>query len=656
MRVSPASICLVCFLLAINAAALMPVLESPFLGDDSWRESTLRGIAQLTGTNLLSLSWETLADFSRSGRWYPLVIYYYPIFYYLDQYEYKLLVVCAVLVNVLLFGWLVRVITGSFGWGLAAMALAPFVVQLRFYHDAVLSYYCLMQIEFALLVVSAGLFLQYVRGRGRGAFVGSVACYTASLLMYEAFYLFWMVHVAIALVHFGRDRIREVMRTSAAFFLVAAANALVSVGIRATNTVYYEGVDARFSAMDWARAFAVQVFSALPFSYAVASDALANAREAAGASWHWSAVLVGVAWAAAWWLVWTRARAETRAGSEESSRMLLVIGLAFWVLSAPIVALSAKYQRELNWGLGYLPTYVSGFGVMMVALAVLREGAGWTAATRARSSRSVLLAAAVVGGVLCGFNYANNRIVVERYNLVEHQPRKLIEQALDAGIMRPIPDLSVLVCDEPLRGWDNPAFFRQHCGLTLQVVKQPGFWPDPELGNSTITAALAGFTGQRRGVYDFSLPETGDRVFSGYRVRFEGRGWPLLAPVVSPRAHDSRRRVFLLSYRAGNNGPGYAVLAQLTTLTADQDRLAAAAAGRLWLYIARSEQGEGERVRITGRWVDASLRGLGSFTFHERDLELLSSNRNGKLFSIPDRLMEHAVDPRSIEVRPAPVE
>lgn len=668
MRMNRTHVFLAFLVITVNAVPLMAVLHSPYLGDDSWRESTLRGIAQLTGTGLVRLSWDTVQDFMRSGRWYPLVIYYYPIFFSLDQFQYKLLVVCMVMANVVVFGWLVRIITASAAWGLAGMALSPFVVQLRFYHDPVLSYYCLMQVEFAFLALSTGLFVRYVREGGRGTLAASIACYTACLLVYEAFYLFWIVHLVVARVHFGRDRLRVVVRTSAPFFLVTVVNALIAVYLRITNTVYYEGVDARFAPADWIRTVAEQVFSAVPFSYAVASDAIRTARQAAGAS-EWSVVLVGILWAGVWWLLWTSLDGGLRdSGSVggtcgmrdeslppaqlgTSARMLLLIGLAFWVLPAPIVALSGKYQRELTWGLGYLPAYVSAFGVIMLALVGLRTCVARARGTGALFSTIAVLGFALAGGTLYGVNYANNWAVVDQYNLVEHRPRRLIEDALDAGLLKPVADRSVLVCDEPLRGWENPAFFRQHTGLNLQVVKQPGFWFDCELGNTTISEALGGFERLAPETYELRAPENRDRVFAGYQVRFEGRGWPLLSPVTAAPTGADPRRVFLLSYRTGKDGSAAAILAQLTSLKADQDRLVAASADRMWVYVARPEDRVGEGTRITGRWSDGTLTDFGFFAFDERDLELIASHRAGRLFLVPDGLMEHAVDPRSIEAR-----
>lgn len=652
MRLRSASLWLLLLVITVNAIALAPVLKSPYLGDDSWRESTLSGIARLTGTDLLSLSWNTVEDFTRSGRWYPLVIYYYPIFYYLDHFQYKFLIVCLVLLNVLLFGWLARSITSSTGWGLAAMALSPFVVQLRFYHDPVMSYYGLMQIEFALLVLSIGWFLSYLRGASRVVLVGSIVCYAACLLIYEAFYLFWLVHVLVALVYFGWQRVRDVARTSAPFFLVTLANGLIAAFVRTTNSVYYEGVDARFAPVDWVRTSAEQVFSAVPFSYVLASDAIRNAREAAVVPSAWSALVVGAIWIGVWWFVWRRANAEESGGPASRARVLLLVGLAFWVLPAPIVALSAKYQKELTWGLGYLPAYVSGFGVIMVALAGLWSVSPWLGKSTTPLSRVAAVGVTVIGGVLCGLNYANNWTVADRYNFVEHRPRKLIEDALAAGLLRSVPDGSVLVCDEPLRGWDNPAFFCQHTGLTLQVVKQPGFWFDPELGNSTISSALRGFVQRAPGIYDFSAPENSGSVFAGYKIRFEGRGWPLLSPVTAPPEVNKERSVFLLSYRVGSDGAGIAVLARLAALKADEDRLVAASADRVWIYVARSEKRAGESACVvTGSWNDGAFSDFGSFTFPERQLKLLASKETGRLFVIPEQLMKHRVDPRSIAAK-----
>jgi hypothetical protein len=147
----------------VNLVNLLPVIQSPFLGDDAWRESCISGVASLTNTNLGEITWSVTKDFIRDGRWYPLVVYYYAAFYYLDRVYYKTVEVGLILVNIILLGYLVQLITDRKSFFLITLLVAPLFFQFRFYHDPILYYYYLMQLEFLLLVSSLIFFLWFLR-------------------------------------------------------------------------------------------------------------------------------------------------------------------------------------------------------------------------------------------------------------------------------------------------------------------------------------------------------------------------------------------------------------------------------------------------------------------------------------------------------------
>ncbi len=47
---------------------------------------------------------------------------------------------------------------------------------------------------------------------------------------------------------------------------------------------------------------------------------------------------------------------------------LPLIGMIVWLTPALVIAISAKYQAELDWGTGYLPRYLQNFGLVLVIL------------------------------------------------------------------------------------------------------------------------------------------------------------------------------------------------------------------------------------------------------------------------------------------------
>ncbi len=550
-----------------NILAFSPILHSPYLGDDSWRESTIRGVCSLCSISLSEITWGALTDSVKSGRWYPLVFYYYPVFYYLDLDQYKLAGLVFILINMMLFGWMVRLITGSWTLALISGLLLPVSLQLHFYHDAVLSYYFLMQLEFSLIMLSIICFILYLRKPSPLLMIVAAASYTTCVLIYEAFYALWIIHAILAYSHFGKRSAAKVFRTILPILIPAAVSFFIMLLIRVQFGVSYEGVTLRLAPLDWLSTLGKQLFAAVPLSHMLTTFTVQE-------TYMWTAgsggaALIGVCalWGLVWLLTSRSAIQSVPDNSPHAIRELFWVGLALWILPAPAVAFSAKYQDELRWGIGYLPVYVSTFGILLMLLlgiTLLYEPIRKLPAAR---RRIMLGFVAIVGCAVCGINYANNRMVVDRYNLAELWPRKIIETAMNLGLLDVTPASSILICDEPMRSWDNASFYAQHSGLTLQVVKPPGFPHDKEQGSQSIREALAGFeVDPAEGLYDFKGPSRSAAAFSGYIVQFKSRGWPLLGVTRNSAQTTQNSDVYLLRYGAWSEGFGYAVLARFRGL------------------------------------------------------------------------------------------
>lgn len=639
------------FLLAIimNTINFLPVLDSPYLGDDSWCESSIRGAVQLSRTTLLDMCWNAEKDFIRSGRWYPLVIYYYPAFYYLNQYLYKATVVVLIIANVVAFGYFVRLITLSNSAALIASMLPPLFFQLRTYHDPILSYYFLMQLEFLLLLASLVFLVWYLRGSKRLFWLLSLVSYTLCLLTYEASYTFWIMHISVAYLHFGKEAPGKIARVSLPFFLAALINVGITLFIRAKFGTHYEGINLSLNPGDWLVTFLKQVFSAVPLSYSLTHGFGHSLEYAKNYS---SKDVIGLCafWAVLWCVVSYYVFGEERAVKARTARPLILLGLGLWILPAAIVPFSAKYQRELTWGLGYLPVYISCFGAMMLAVSMILS---LCPAGNKLSSRSRFLATfgtALTGVIVCGITYCDNRTVIEKYNMAEHYHRQIIEDALKNGLMRDVPDGSYLVCSSPVRSWDSPAFYRMHAGVTLQVVRQAGFEPDVQLGNGRIEEAFAGYqVPEACHFYDFRRSNHRGSEFLGYEAQFRGIGWPILAPVRGPASMNSHREVFFLRYESQSRGAGYAVLGRLVTMNADNGSIRATCSDKMCLYVAGPTDYTFGEVMVTGSWIDdGTLKAEAPFRLSGKDLKLISTNSHGRLYEMPSIPDGKYIDPGSV--------
>jgi len=589
-------------------------------------------------------------DFIASGRWYPLVIYYYPVFYYLGHGAYKALIIVFVVLNICLFSYFVRVVTFSDSAALAAAILPPLFLQVRQYHDPILSYYFLMQIELMLLMISLIFFARYLNSSKKFDLTVSILGYLMCVLTYEASYAFWIMYVITAYVYLGKSSPGRIVRASLPFFFTAVVNVGISLVVRHKYGTHYDGVALNLAAAAWAAAFLKQLFAAVPLSYCLTRGA-GNFFDYACTGWWKPVIGICAGWLILWCAVLYSSRGTSTRPKVNPHKPLVLLGLGLWVLPATIVPFSAKYQEELRWGLGYLPVYLSVFGLMM--LAVFAVDALCRAAEKIgpRLKIMVMAVTALVGAAMCGITYEGNRLVIQQYNEAEHYPRDLIEQALGHGLIRDVPNGSYLICAQPLRSWDGPAFYRMHSGLTLQVVRPAGFEPDVQLGNRHLEEALAGY--RIPGVptcYDLRRNNGPEPIFLGYEAQYKGIGWPVLVPKVGPKMPGELREAYVLKYEMQREGPGYAVVGRAIAMKADDKTVFAASCDRICVYVADARGRPWDQIRVTGSWMDsATLKTAGSFRFCEQNLRLISAGGQARVYDLPLLTGQYA-DPTSIVV------
>ncbi len=126
---------------------------------------------------------------------------------------------------------------------------------------------------------------------------------------------------------------------------------------------------------------------------------------------------------------------------------------------------------------------------------------------------------------------------------------------------------------------------------------------------------------------------------------------PILATRKLPERDEKSRLVFFLKYEARSPGLGYAVLGRLVSLKADNAEISALASDRVYIYVGIPLGYPYRGICVAGTWADRDFfRSSKSFQFTEKDLELIQSDAQGKLFKLPRERMAREVDPRSIVV------
>jgi hypothetical protein len=393
-----------------------------------------------------------------NGRLYPLAIAEkYALFDVLrDPVAYKAVLIGLTLACIAAFAGLVRAVADATTALLAACIVAA-TLPLRAYHDANLAYDGMLQVVFLSLTASLAAWRAAALGRNPWAALLAIALYAANCLTYEIAYLFFPLYACV--VRPARAWPRAILGT---WPFVAITLGLGGTSIWLRSRVHLDPTSdysLGLQAGAYATTFAKQLLAGVPLTYeffdpqrlfpSLQKIALLNAGPYAfriPAALAFVAILVVLA----------RFGGIARTANERPARQLgsallgaALLGAGLAVLPVPLIAASAKYQRELAWGWGYLPAFVQAFGVALLLAVLVR-------ALLVRAVRMPLAVAALALFVAADLTAGSNAIVGEALG-TETASRGVVERAFARGLGRDVPPGATIVlpnlpwvCEEPL--------------------------------------------------------------------------------------------------------------------------------------------------------------------------------------------------------------
>jgi hypothetical protein len=216
--------------------------------------------------------------------------------------------------------------------------------------------------------------------------------------------------------------------------------------------------------------------------------------------------------------------------------------LLLFVVPALLIGFSARYQTEVKIGIGYLPVYVSYFGVagFLVYMLLLVKRVHWL-------QKLVIIVIAFVGGMHLYFN----EIMRKRADFDVQASRRLMMGAIDSGIWNHVPQGALVVYEDCFFPYlynkyflyyETKRRFETKCGTRAEAAKEamgrPLFFSTMDLKRGVfrlerLQGSLGGFLEL---VYLHGRAARRVEKF-GASGRFAGREGMLL---VSPWPADSR--------------------------------------------------------------------------------------------------------------------
>jgi hypothetical protein len=486
----------------LAALCLLPTLQTGYISDDNFA-SLKPGVLRVANKGLAAWIVENIRTSMQEGRFYPLHWLPFNGTFCLiqDVLVYKIYILLLVASNLLLFILFLGKISGDTGFACLAASLTLMLIQLRAYHDPILSFFGLLQILVAGTLLSLLTLETYMR-RPRGVWLAiSVLLYLSCLLLYEASYPLFLLHAL--LIWRRRPELRAWARTCWPFFQAAGFCVFMSVLLRWLHPVDYSQPTSSTTHYQMNLApgpilatLLRQTSGALPLSYFLTDPAGLFAgvkRPGALALWitRWDVLSIAVVASGVCYLSLTSKPREDGDGSPTRPdwKLLTLLGALLAVLPAVAITLTNRYQREIVFGRPYVPIYVQYFGVGLLLASAIRalSASGSKDGAAARRSR---LAIALAVGLTTGLTYRAN--CATAVSLVSapgtpafnpasydmggawHYQRRNLQAALHSGLLEGVPEHSKLLLANEYPYWYDAElsvlFYAMHASKVLMPV------------------------------------------------------------------------------------------------------------------------------------------------------------------------------------------
>lgn len=477
--------------------SLLSLLHSGYYSDDMVN-SSLRGQIALEKISFLHYAFRFIKlTIDTQSRFIPISIITLVTVSYLfyNLFFYKTLILVLIIINILLFGYFIKIVFKEIYFSYLLMLCMPLFFQFRLYHDPILSFAGHMQLFFCYLFCALILLQKYLENNNRRNLILSVVFFNISLYAYE-------ISVPLSLLLFilifdHNKKIKTSLKMSLPFICSNAIVVFIDLFVRFLVPKGYSGTIINLNALLIIKTLIMQIYASIPLSYYVSNSSnlfnhnililFKNVRS--------KDLLVILIFNILFIISIRKININ-----ELKWKKILSLGLSLLILPAVPIALSAKYQQEIiwfgGWGIGYIPVYIQYYGMLLICtvLAILT-----TKIIKTKIRIGVIFLLIVIVDLIIIINLQDNRIVVDKANTDLYYGRLTLEKALDNNILENIPENATVLVNyeykyDPyppyvfngLKGWltgydwDNRYLFYLHSKKIVNVVNTLA-----QLGNLT---------------------------------------------------------------------------------------------------------------------------------------------------------------------------
>ena len=216
------------------------MLSSGYYWDDSLNSLT-RGLLLEKHTTLYGFIEDYVSQWVHGGRFFPLSSYTYALFVVSNLFSYKLFVMVLTLADILLLGYLVKIITDSDGLALLTCLLTPILFQFRTSADPILGFGALLPLVLLTTILSLIFLTLFLKGGARSLLALSLVFYLLGLWTYEITYTFFLLHLVIIIFFLGKKAKAAIIRTILPFAGLSLFSIMIAFSLRFVFNVPVNG-------------------------------------------------------------------------------------------------------------------------------------------------------------------------------------------------------------------------------------------------------------------------------------------------------------------------------------------------------------------------------------------------------------------------------
>ncbi|HEY4900955.1 MAG TPA: LamG domain-containing protein [Terriglobales bacterium] len=374
-----------------------------------------------------------------------------------------------VLANLSAFYCFLRKLTGSVLIPSTCLLLLPLVIQFRSAWDPILGFCAQYPLLTLLLFCSLILFLKYLDHHDRGALAAATVLFLCCGLIFETSYPMYLLYLAVAYSRLTSRR--AAFLASFPFMAVIALLVAISLVLKKLAVAASQVYKPNFSPAQVLKAYGVQSFGAIPFSYYW----LDPYRVFSSQITRWPAsviqglpLLLVLALIAALWVRHDLSFPDGDNVQKARTVDLVWLGGLLFALPQALISLSPKYQA-LPWGMAYLPVYISRLGLTLL-LAIAFYSIYQRTRNVWKKWPALTGVALVVWLVLFAANLQHNWLIANAENETYWYPRVLTEQALRRGLLANAKPGSILLVNGAY-SWDNTNEYSGRTGHLYSVYQ-----------------------------------------------------------------------------------------------------------------------------------------------------------------------------------------